>query len=249
MLSYQRRSADSSESWLRQCEGGGEREEVSCANLDMSRLGYCSYLTCSTCNAPAGNGRRSVASGLVRSSQAAQSSRSRIIIWRSCIGATSGPGSVVRSVKASPVPSGVGRQRPAKQNHASPTLVNFHFDFVVFLPVNSKKWDAGAKQRPTGKRRPSDLKLITGGPLGLAGGNPQRNTANSFLPSSSRRMTGAGSVGQISARGSRVRGSRGPLHRDARLAERCKVVAIGDVIPEVVAHGRREKLRSRFLVK
>jgi hypothetical protein len=63
--------------------------------------------------------------------------------------------------------------------------------------------DAAAKQRPTGKRLPSDLKLFTGAPFGLAGGKPQRNTANSFRPSSRRRMTGAGSVGQISSYGSR----------------------------------------------
>jgi hypothetical protein len=38
------------------------------------------------------------------------------------MGATSGPGPVVRSVKASPAPSGIGRQRPAKQNQSSPKL-------------------------------------------------------------------------------------------------------------------------------
>ena len=64
--------------------------------------------------------------------------------------------------------------------------MNFHFDFGVVLPVNSNKNDAGTRQRPTGKRLPSDLKLITGAPLGFAGGKPQRNTANSFVPSSRR---------------------------------------------------------------
>ena len=33
-----------------------------------------------------------------------------------------------------------------------------------------------------------------------------------------------------------IRGGRRPLHRDARLAERRKVLSIGDVITEVVAH-------------
>jgi hypothetical protein len=33
--------------------------------------------------------------------------------------------------------SGMGRQRPARQNHGSPTFVNFHFDFRDFVPVNS----------------------------------------------------------------------------------------------------------------
>src|SRR5438045_4195831 len=44
------------------------------------------------------------------------------------MGTTSGPGSVVSSVNASP-PCGIGRQRPAKQNQSSPALVNFHFVF------------------------------------------------------------------------------------------------------------------------
>jgi hypothetical protein len=63
------------------------------------------------------------------------------------MGSTSGPGSVVRMVNASPAPSGIGRQRPAKQNQSSPAFVNFHFDFGDFAPVNSKKCDAGMTQR------------------------------------------------------------------------------------------------------
>jgi hypothetical protein len=43
--------------------------------------------------------------------------RASLLPW---MGATSGPGPVVRSVKASPAPSGIGRQRPAKQNQSSP---------------------------------------------------------------------------------------------------------------------------------
>jgi hypothetical protein len=66
--------------------------------------------------------------GGVSSSHASQSERSSTTICRLWMGATSGPGSVVSSVKASPVPSGIGRQRPAKQNQSSPALVNFHFD-------------------------------------------------------------------------------------------------------------------------
>src|SRR5271165_6205067 len=127
------------------------------------------------------------------------------------MGATSGPGGVVRSVKASPAPFGMGRQSPAKQNHSSPALVNFHFDFGDFFPVNSKKCDAGTRQRPTGKRRPSERKLMTGAPLGFAGGNPQRKMTNSFVPSSRRRMVGAGSVGQMSSLGSRFGTAGGHL--------------------------------------
>ena len=88
------------------------------------------------------------------------------------MGATSGPGSVVSIVKASPAPSGIGRQRPARQNQSSPVLVNFHFDFGDFAPVNSKKCDAGTRHRPFGNRRPSERKLMIGAPFARAGGNP-----------------------------------------------------------------------------
>ena len=166
--------------------------------------------TCSTCKDPAGNGSSSAASGLLRLSHPPQSSRSRTIIWRSWIGATSGPGAVVSRVKAAPR-SGMGRQSPAKQNQSSPAFVNFHFDFGDFLPVNSKKCDAGTRQRPTGKRLPSERKLMIGGPLGFAGGKPQRKTENSNEPSSRRLTTGAGSVGQMSSRGSRFGAADGHL--------------------------------------
>ena len=43
------------------------------------------------------------------------------------------------------------------------------------------KCDAGTRHRPTGNRRPSERKLITGGPLGRAGGKPHRNSENSFV--------------------------------------------------------------------
>src|SRR5690242_10490280 len=119
------------------------------------------------------------------------------------MGATSGPGAVVSSVKASP-PSGIRRHSPAKQNQSSPAFVNFHFAFGDLVPVNSKKCETGTRQRPTGNRRPSDRKLIIGAPFGRAGGKPHRNSANSFVPSSSRRTTGALSVGQISSRGSKL---------------------------------------------
>jgi hypothetical protein len=84
-------------------------------------------------------------------------------------------GSVVRRVKAAPAPSGIGRYRPAKKNQSSPALVNFHFDFGDLLPVNSKKCDAGIRQRPFGKRRPSERKLMTGAPFGRADGKPHRS--------------------------------------------------------------------------
>src|SRR5438270_6113913 len=123
------------------------------------------------------------------------------------MGATSGPGAVVSSVNASP-PWGIGRHRPAKQNQSSPAFVNFHFCFGDLVPVNSKKCEAGIRQRPFGNRRPSERKLITGVPLGRAGGNPQRSCTSS-TPSSRRRKTDAGSVGQMSSRGSRFGGAVG----------------------------------------
>src|SRR5947207_182541 len=119
------------------------------------------------------------------------------------MGATSGPGSVVSKVKASPAPSDIGRHRPAKQNQSSSALVNFHFDFGDFVPVNSKKCDAGMRLRPFGKRRPSERKLMTGAPFGRVGGKPHLSCASS-TPSSRRRKTGAVSVGHMSSRGSRL---------------------------------------------
>src|SRR5436309_3081523 len=44
---------------------------------------------------------------------------------------------------------------------------------------------------------------MTGPALGRAAGNPHRSILKSLVPSSSRRITGAGSVGQMSSRGSR----------------------------------------------
>jgi hypothetical protein len=41
-------------------------------------------------------------------------------------------------------------------------LVNFHFVFGDLVPVNSKKCDAGTKQRPTGNRRPL-IEAVRGG--------------------------------------------------------------------------------------
>ena len=161
------------------------------------------YRTCSTTSRPWGNGRNSSPSGRDWSSHAAQSERSKMTICRSWIGTTPGPGSVVNRVKASGTPSAPGRQIPAKQNHASPARVNRHFDFGDLLPVNSKKCDAGTRQRPGPNRRPSLRKLMTGGALGRLGAKPQRSWASS-TPFLARRMIGAVSVGQISSRGSRL---------------------------------------------
>src|SRR5205814_4291051 len=126
------------------------------------------------------------------------------------MGATSGPGAVVSNVNASPT-WGIGRHSPAKQNQSSPAFVNFHFCFGDLVPVNSKKCDAGIRHRPTGNRLPSERKLMMGAPLGRAGGKPHRNSAKSFVPSSSRLITGALSVGQMFSRGSRFGAAFGHL--------------------------------------
>jgi hypothetical protein len=165
-------------------------------------LEFLDYRTCSTRKEPAGRARRRSASLPVCSSHADQSARSSTTICLSWIGATSGLGSVVSRVKASP-PVAMGRHKPAKQNQSSPAFVNFHFVFGDFVPVNSKKCDAGTRQRPTESRRPSERKLMIGGPLGRAGRRPHRNSEKPFVPSWRRRMTGAQSVGQMSSRGSR----------------------------------------------
>ncbi len=51
-------------------------------------------------------------------------------------------------VNASGVSPLAGRHSPAKQNQSSPALVNRHFDFGDLAPLNSKKCDAGTRQRP-----------------------------------------------------------------------------------------------------
>jgi hypothetical protein len=91
------------------------------------------YRTCSTRKEPGGSARRRSASLPVCSSHADQSECFSTTICRSWIGATSGLGSVVSSVKASP-PAAMGRHRPAKQNQSSSAFVNFHFVFGDFVP-------------------------------------------------------------------------------------------------------------------
>ena len=166
--------------------------------------------TCSTIRLPCGNGRSSLLSGRVKSSHALQSVRSKTTTWRLWIGAISGPGSVVRSVKLSGTSPCAGRHNPAKQNQSFPALVNRHFDFGDFVPVNSKKCEAGTRHRPLEKRRPSDLKLITGGAFARSGRKPHRSCASS-TPLAWRRTMGATSVGQMSSRGSRLGAAMGSI--------------------------------------
>jgi choline dehydrogenase-like flavoprotein len=81
------------------------------------------------------------------------------------------------------------------RDHYAPRM-----NWRVTLPITLNEQTRGA--RPFGKCLPSERKLMTGAPWGWAGGKPQRNCTIS-TPSSRRRKTGAGSVGQMSSRGSR----------------------------------------------
>ena len=116
---------------------------------------------------------------------------------------TSGPGSMVSMVKLSGQSPSAGRHRPAMQNQSWSFEVNFQRVFGYLVPVNSKKCEAGIRQRPRPNRRPSERKLITGAALGRNGLKPHFSVASS-TPSSRGRTIGAGSVGRISSRGSRL---------------------------------------------
>src|SRR5215207_1404937 len=97
------------------------------------------------------------------------------------------------------------RHWPPQAGEAKPVLAGlreFPLGLGDLLPVNSKKCEAGMRQRPTGNRRFSERKLIIGAPLGLDDGKPQRNWVKS-CPSSAWRITGAISVRQMSSRCSR----------------------------------------------
>ena len=87
-----------------------------------------------------------------RSSHASQSARSMMTICRLWIGATSGLGAVVSIVKAAPSPCGIGRHRPAKQNHSSPVFVNFHLVLGDFVPVKFGGQPGACPSRPNRAR-------------------------------------------------------------------------------------------------
>jgi len=183
----------------------------------------------------------------VRLSQASQSERSRTTICRSCIGATSGPGSVVRSVNASPAPSGIGRHSSAKQNQSSRALVNFHFDFGGFAPVNSKKCDAGMRQRPFVNLRPGadihDRRSL--GPRRRQAPAQLHQFDASLLPAKDR-----GGLGRLDVVARfKVWGRYRKYHWGADLAERLQIGAVGHVIAEVSAHEREmlAKLRQEVV--
>jgi hypothetical protein len=69
-----------------------------------------------------------------------------------------------------PFPS---RHSAAIAMNGEPVNVKRCFAFGYFLPVNSKKAEAGTRQRSLlSKRRPSERKLKAGPPRGLVGGEP-----------------------------------------------------------------------------
>ena len=67
--------------------------------------------------------------------------------------------------------------------------------FGYFVPVNSKKVDAGIRHRLLSpKRRPSERKLNTGDALGRGGGKTKVIGASSMVRSPAERITGAVSL-------------------------------------------------------
>jgi hypothetical protein len=113
-------------------------------------------------------------------------------------------------------------------------LVNFHFDFGGFAPVNSNKCYAGMRQRPLGDPAPLGTDINHRRALEPGRWEPQRNCTIS-TPCSCRRNTGAVSVGQMSSRGSRFGAAVGKT-TGARIwlkAARCQ-------------EGRRGTIATRF---
>ena len=127
--------------WGSCCPWESRRRHASCRRVLARGVAPAAFpdpydLTCATVRLPAGGGFRSSASGRVRSSQVAQSSRLRITICRSWIGATSGPGWVVSSVKAPP-PSGIGRHLAREAEPVLAGLRELPLGLRRFFPVNS----------------------------------------------------------------------------------------------------------------
>src|SRR5262245_52361816 len=52
-------------------------------------------------------------------------------------------------------------------------------DHLIQVPPPREEVRGGIRQPPLGNRRPSGRKLMTGAPLGRAGGKPQRNCTSS----------------------------------------------------------------------
>src|SRR5260221_12779868 len=83
-----------------------------------------------------------------------------------------------------PLPS---RHSPAIAMKGAPARVKRCFALGYFLPVNSKKAEAGTRQRLLlSKRRPSDRKLKAGPPRGFDDGKPKRLCASSIRFPASR---------------------------------------------------------------
>ena len=99
------------------------------------------------------------------------------------------------------VGSGIGRHKPAKQNHSSPAFVNFHLVFGDLLPVNSKNARL-ARAAPLWKLPLFGTKIDHRPALGLRGRKAPAHLCE-FVALFGWRITGAVSVGQMSLGGSR----------------------------------------------
>jgi hypothetical protein len=147
------------------------------------------------------------------------------------MGATSGPGSVVRSVKASPAPSGTGRQRPAKQNQSSPAFVNFHFDFGDLLPRELEKV----------RRRNKAAAFREAPPLGAEIAHrrslwPRGREAPAQLHKLEPAEHGGGLGWPDVVARFEIGGGCREYDGGADLAERCQIVAVGYFISKILAH-------------
>jgi hypothetical protein len=115
-------------------------------------------------------------------------------------------------------------------------LVNFHFDFGAFVPVNSKKCDAGMRQRPF--REVPALGAEIDDRRALGPGRRQTpaelNQLHAIVPAP---KNGRGLCRPDIIAGFKIGGGRWKDDRSADLAERREIVAVGDVVSEVVAHG------------
>src|SRR6185312_13864377 len=96
------------------------------------------------------------------------------------------------------------RHSPAIAINGASFNVKRCFAFGYFVPVNSKKADAGTRQRLlSAKRRPSDRKLKIGDAFGRGGGKPKLIGTSSILCAPAARITGAISLMRTSSAGFR----------------------------------------------
>ena len=161
-----------------------------------------SYRTCSTRRLPAGSGRSSSGSGRDCSSQARQFDRSSTTICRSWMGAASGPGLGRQQREAVTRAVGHGTPQTGEAEPVLPGLGELPFRFRRFRAGEFEEVRRGHQAAPLREPPPLRAEIDDRRAFRPARRKPQRNCTNSN-PSSTGRITGAVSVGQMSSRGSR----------------------------------------------